>query len=380
MKISQKLWTLENGWVDIAPKLPGPPQLVLVFGARSLLEDQKHFDEIRSFYPNSNIVECSTSGEIMQTHIYDNTIAVTAILFEQTEIHCVETDITKAEDSFETGAKLADMLPKKDLVHAMVFSDGMHINGTTLVKGLSDKLPPNVSITGGLAGDAGNFKKTALGLNHVAEEGKIILIGFSGKNLKVGYGSFGGWNTFGIERTITKSKDNVVYEIDNKPALELYKNYLGDKAKELPGAGILFPFKIHRNHGSKAEMVRSLMKVNEKDQSVTFAGDMPEGSTGSLMKANVENLIDGAAQASSMSIKPFEGKNPDLSILISCFGRKVVLKEQTEEEVEAAQSVIGKNTIITGFYSYGEICPIDTTEKQCHFHNQTMTITNFREN
>lgn len=343
------------------------------------MEDKKYFEEIRSFYPGSHIIECSTAGEILGNQVRDDSISVTAILFEKTELHFVEADITTAEESAKVGKKLADALPKENLVHAMVFSDGLRVNGTALVKGLNDNLPANVSVTGGLVGDGSLFKKTVTGLDHVAEEGKVILVGFSGDHLKIGYGSLGGWDAFGIERVITKSSGNVLYELDGKPALELYKTYLGDKAKGLPGTGLLFPLRLHMNNGSNGEVVRTILGVNESDQSMTFAGDMPEGVLVSLMKANFERLIDGAIGAGNMAIESLGGSGAELAILISCIGRKLVLKERTEEEIEAVRGAIGGSPVITGFYSYGELCPTAASEKQCQLHNQTMTITTFRE-
>lgn len=344
------------------------------------MENEKYFEEIRSFYPGSHIIECSTAGEILGNQVRDNSIAVTAVLFEKTKLHFAEADITAAEESITVGKNLADAIPKEKLVHVMVFSDGLRINGTALVRGLNENLPPNVSVTGGLVGDGSLFEKTAVGLDHVAKEGKVVLVGFSDSDkFKIGYGSLGGWDAFGIERLITKSKGNVLYELDGKPALELYKTYLGDKAKELPSAGLLFPLRIRVDDDKEGEVVRTILGVNEDEQSMTFAGDMPEGATVALMKANFERIIDGAAGAGNMSIEPLGRKNADLAILISCIGRKLILKERTDEEVEAVRSAIGDKSAITGFYSYGELCPNAPTEKQCRLHNQTMTITTFRE-
>ncbi|HLC87463.1 MAG TPA: FIST N-terminal domain-containing protein [Patescibacteria group bacterium] len=379
MKIGQKLFTQGKGWEDTLPQaFPSPPQLVLAFGSRTLMEDAKYFQEIRAFYPNSRIIECSTAGEILGEVVRDGSIAVTAVLFEKTQLSFAEADITTAGESEAVGKKLADLLPKENLVHAMVFSDGLKVNGTALVKGLNENLPPEVSVTGGLVGDGADFKKTAVGLDQVAKEGKVVLIGFSGTGLKIGYGSLGGWDAFGVERKITRSKGNILFELDGKPALELYKTYLGDKAAGLPGTGLLFPLRM-RVGGDETEVVRTILGVNEADQSLTFAGDMPEGALVALMKANFERLIDGASKAGNMSIEPLGSTPPDLAILISCVGRKLVLKERIEEEIEAVRSAVGEKPAITGFYSYGELCPTASSQKQCRLHNQTMTITTFRE-
>jgi hypothetical protein len=380
MKVAQKLWTQDTGWVDkVEQVFSSPPQIVFAFGARKLVEDAKYFDEIRAFYPDSHIITASTAGEIMGDRVLDDSIAVTAVLFEKSELHFAEANIASPEESANIGKKLALDLKRENLVHAMVFSDGLKVNGTALVNGLNDSLPPEVSVTGGLVGDGPDFKKTVVGLDRVAREGKVVLVGFCGTELKIGYGSLGGWDAFGLERKITKSKGNVLYELDGKPALELYKTYLGDKAAGLPGTGLLFPLRLHMDHDDESEVVRTILGVNEDDQSVTFAGDMPEGATTTLMKANFERLIDGATGAGNMSIEALGSGPPDLAILISCVGRKLVLKDRIEEEIDAVHTAIGEGAAVTGFYSYGELCPTASTDKQCRLHNQTMTITTFRE-
>jgi hypothetical protein len=382
MKIEQKCWTKEKGWTMHTDPLEGvTPQLVLVFGSRSLLEDPKHYDELRTMYPESKILMSSTAGEIINTSVLDDSLVVSAIYFEKTKLEFSKANVENAEQSEEKGKELATALPKDGLVHAMVFSDGLKVNGTSLVKGLIDNLPSNISVTGGLVGDGADFKKTVLGLDEVPNAGNIILVGFYSESLQVSYGSLGGWDSFGPKRLITKSKNNVLYELDGKPALDLYKQYLGDQAKDLPSSGLLFPLNLYLKNedGGEVEVVRTLLAVDEETQSMTFAGDLPEGSYVNLMKANFERLVGGARGAATMSKESFTGESPDLAILISCIGRKLVLKDKIEEETEAVRSQLGENTAMIGFYSYGEISPVAPTEKQCKLHNQTMTITTFKE-
>ncbi|MCH8049053.1 FIST C-terminal domain-containing protein, partial [Patescibacteria group bacterium] len=304
-----------------------------------------------------------------------------AIHFEKAKLEFSKVNIENADQSETKGKELANSLPKENLVHVMVFSDGLKVNGTSLVKGLTDNLPNSVAITGGLVGDGADFKKTVIGLDEVPNSGNIVLIGFYGESLKISYGSLGGWDSFGPTRLITKSKNNVLYELDGKPALSLYKKYLGDQAKDLPSSGLLFPLNLYleTENGGKVEVVRTLLAVDEKEQSMTFAGDLPEGSYVSLMKANFDKLVAGAKGAATMSKEAFIDTEPDLAILISCIGRKLVLKDKIEKETEAVRKEFGAGTAMIGFYSYGEISPMSPTEKQCQLHNQTMTITTFKE-
>lgn len=381
MKIEQRLWTTAQGWEILSPQqFPAAPQLVLAFGDRVLVEDEQYLSDLRTFYPNSPILLGSTGGEILGRRVRDHSLAVSALYFEKTTLVFAETEIRDFGDSFAAGERLAAALPPTDLVHVLVFSDGTHMNGSELTRSLNAAFPPSVTVTGGFMGDGINFKQTAVGLNARAQEGKVIAVGLYGSALSVGYGSFGGWDAFGLDRTITKSKGAVLYELDGKPALELYKNYLGERAAGLPVTALYFPLRLRLGAGADAsEVIRTVFDVNEADQSVTAFGDMPEGTQVTLMKANFGRLIDGAVSAGTMSLEKMGELKPEFALLVSCVGRKMVLKDQTEEEIEAVSNLFGEHTPIAGFYSYGEICPFGKENTQCQFHNQTMTITVFRE-
>ncbi len=378
MKIEQKKWTQGGGWQILSDnKLKDAAQLVFLFGGTDILKDPKNYEAVKSWYPNAHIISGSTAGEIIATEVLDQSLVVTAVQFEKATLQVAKTKIEKMEDSQLVGEKLADALPKEGLVHVLVFSDGLHVNGTSLVKGLTGKLPKEIAVTGGLVGDQDRFKETVVGLDSAPEQDTIAVIGLYG-GIKVGYGSMGGWDPFGPERLVTKSKANVLYQLDGQSALELYKKYLGDQAKDLPSSGLLFPLSL-RLEGRETGLVRTILAVNDQEGSMTFAGDIPEGSYVRLMKANFERLVDGALGAASMSHESLGNTAAEFALLISCVGRKLVLKQRVEEEVESVQDTLGKETPITGFYSYGEICPVTPTEKQCELHNQTMTITTFSE-
>lgn len=381
MNIEQRSYSEEAGWQLLpSPKLKYPASLVFAFGARTLVQKKQLFTEIRSFYPEARIILGSTAGEILASTVSDNSISLTALSFEDTTVKCVEESISSPAESTQVAAKLVLKLPQEGLRHVMVFSDGLKTNGTALVGALVSALPPAVAVTGGLVGDGADFKETAVGLDGPAVPGRVVLIGFYGSRIAIGYGSLGGWDSFGPERAITRSKDNVLYEINGRPALELYKEYLGDAAKDLPSSGLLFPLslRLSTEHGDE-EVVRTVLTVNEQDQSMTFAGDMPEGTPVKLMKANFDRLVDGASGAATMSIERLGEQPADFALLISCVGRKLVLGPRIEEEIDAVREVLGGSTPVAGFYSYGEISPVAPTEKQCRLHNQTMTITTFRE-
>ena len=379
MKTEQIIYSEAKGWVKKRENnLGNMAHLVFLFGNKDLLKQQKHIDFVKAAYPTAQIVGCSTSGEICQEEVFNNNIVCTAVWFENTQIEIAKEQINTMEDSFVVGERLAETLDKEHLVHIMILSEGLNINGSELTKGLNHQLNNRIPVTGGLAGDQANFAETVIVHNQAGEKNLVLAIGFYGEHMQVGYGSMGGWDSFGADREVTKSKGNILYELDGHPALELYKRYLGDHAANLPASALLFPLSLLLKN-SETALVRTVLAVNEADGSMVFAGDIPQGEFVRLMKANFDRLIDGANDAAEMSKISLQNSNPDLAILISCVGRKLVLKQRVEEELEIIREVIGNNAAMAGFYSYGEICPIKPFDQHCELHNQTMTITLFKE-
>lgn len=355
---------------------------VLVFGSSNLLENKDILSEVRIRFPNAVISGCSTSGEICGTEVTDDSMVISAFSFDDTRVRLVKVSLDVCSDSVQAGNSLATQLLDGDLsggelCHVLVFSNGLRINGSDLVAGLVSVLPSHVSVTGGLAGDGSRFEKTFVIANDSCDTKSIAAIGFYGEHLKVSYGSFGGWDSFGPERVVTKAQGNILYELDGKSALELYKTYLGEHATGLPAAGLLFPLSI-RGENEDERVVRTILGIDDVHRSITFAGDIPMGSLAQFMKANFDRLIDGATIAAETTLQNDIIHDPQFGLLISCVGRKMVLKQRVEEEVESVRDVLGSHVMLAGFYSYGEISPFAPKAK-CALHNQTMTITVFEE-
>lgn len=379
MLVAQNRWTEATGWVatdPLAAALPSP-QLVIYFGARTALTACANHRALRSMYPDAHLLGCTTAGEISGTTVSDDSIVATAIQFDHTSVRAAYRPLVQASDSKAVGEEIARELAGADLLHVFVLAEGLKVNGSELVKGLRLGLPSSVAVTGGLAGDGARFEKTLVCLDGQVNDSAVAAIGFYGERLRIGYGSLGGWDPFGPDRLITRAEGNVLYELDGRSALELYKTYLGSHTADLPASGLLFPLSL-RGEGGAQRVVRTILGVDEEAQSLTFAGDIPEGGYAQLMRANFDRLIDGAQDAATASCGVIGNHTPDLAILISCVGRKLVLNQRTEEEVESVRNVLGESTVLSGFYSYGEIAPLAPSAK-CELHNQTMTITTFTE-
>ncbi len=350
--------------------------LVLCFASKTMLQQPKAYQHVRDKFPSAEIALCSTSGEIYHNQVEDHAFVVVAMEFETTKIVAASVNIKNYSNSYLAAASLAKQLPQADLVHLLIFSDGSLVNGSDLVKGLSTQINKQVMVTGGLAGDDAAFSSTLVGLNKQPIEGEIVAIGLYGKNIKIAHGSQGGWDQFGLEKRVTSASGNVLFEIEHQNALELYKRYLGEESKNLPGSALLFPLSVTMP-GSRNAVVRTILSVNESEKSMTFAGDIPEGSYVRFMKANFTKLTYAAAEAAELSL-PDKKRYPDFSLLISCVGRKLILGSKTVEEVKSVAKTFNNNTIMAGFYSYGEISPFQDGGS-CKLHNQTMTITSFYE-
>ncbi|PWA09352.1 FIST signal transduction protein [Flavobacterium laiguense] len=355
---------------------PKKANFVLAFGERVFLDDVLPYEKIRGLYPEAQIVICSSSGQISDANLIENSIVATAIEFEKTTIKVSEIDILKNSNIQELGDVINDALFNEDLKSILILSEGSFINGTELINEMIKQTEGIVPIFGGLAGDGYKFEKTIVGLNNDASQGKIVAIGFYGNAIHFGFGSGGGWSDFGPEREVTLSKKNVLYKIGDRFALDLYKEYLGKYAKELPGSSLYFPLSMKENKDA-APIVRTILSIDEENKSMTFAGNIPQGSFVRLMKGNLDKLIDAASNA-ALQIDKKQSTVPGLALVVSCVGRKIVLGNRIEEELEVVKEVFGENILVCGFYSYGEISP-NFNKVACELHNQTMTVTTICE-
>lgn len=361
-----------------AAALDSAETLVVAFGARELADRPELFARLAAAFPRARVMGCSTAGEICGATVSDQTLAVAVTRFERTQLRSASARVSSAADSARAGAQLARLLAGPGLRAVFVLSDGVHVNGSELVRGLNAELPDEVVITGGLAGDGDRFQTT-----WVLEGGQpalqlVTAVGFYGDALVIGHGSRGGWQPFGMRRPVTRSTGNVLHELGGRPALEVYKQYLGELAKGLPATALLFPLALRRQASDQDILVRTILSIDEATQSMTFAGDIPEGADVQLMRTSLEDLIEGAAAAARQTADGAGSGGASLSLVVSCVGRRLVLGQRTEEEVESALESLPQGTSLVGFYSYGEISPLEASGAS-DLHNQTMTLTTFSE-
>ncbi|KTD31811.1 FIST signal transduction protein [Legionella maceachernii] len=383
MEVQAFQYLPKTGWsLDHFPQLDSEQTLILIFASPEFLRDPQPIKEIAGAYKKSKILGCSSAGEIFGAHIFDHSLSVVVAKFDKTKIKIAKAKVNSNEDSFAAGESITQQLLNDELSGIFVLSDGLKINGSELVKGLNSLAPDSLVITGGLAGDGSDFKHTWTIFNGDIITDHVIAAGFYGNHIHIGHGSKGGWDIFGPLRRITRSSKNILYELDHRPALQLYKEYLGERAADLPASGLLYPLAIRDMTSNECTpLVRTILGVDEESQSLIFAGDMPAGYHAQLMRANFDRLITSASEAGETAMKKIQRENksiePALIVSISCVGRRLLLGERTEEETESTLESFPAGSTQIGFYSYGELSPLVTPE--CKLHNQTMTLTTYAE-
>jgi hypothetical protein len=371
MRAEQALWTQSQGWTGT---LGARADLVLAFGGPGAITNTANWKAVSERHPHAIVMGCSTGGEIHGSDVFDESISVTALAFNSTKLRSAAAHVENAADSYAAGISLGRVLAGPKLKAVFVLSDGTRVNGSELVRGIRSCVG-EVVITGGLAGDGDRFGTTFVGLNGRPVPGQVAAVGFYGDAFEIGHGSAGGWDVFGPQRRITRSEGNVLFELDGKPALDLYKHYLGESAEALPGSALLFPLRVSPPGRIDEALTRTIISIDEERKAMVFAGDVPQGYTAQLMRGNFDRLIEGAADA-AQQVKV--GGGDKFAVLVSCIGRKLLLGQRISEEVEAVKDVLGDKTPLAGFYSYGEVSPHVATHC-AELHNQTMTITVFGE-
>jgi hypothetical protein len=377
MRVNEFSWSEAGAWSGDRKDRDGA-NLVLYFGARRALADKARYDELRAIFPKAHLLGCSTGGQIQNDDVVDDEITALAITFEQTRLKLACRDIAGVDASHACGAAIGRTLQADNLAGIFILSDGLNVNGSELVAGITGVVGPNIPLTGGLAGDGAEFNETLVGADDAPRSNRVAAIGFYGSAIRIGHGSAGGWDVFGPRRQITKSASNLLVELDGEPALDLYQRYLGeDDSKGLPGTALLFPLQISHPDQPDSSLVRTVLAVDRDKRTMTFAGDMPEGWTAQLMRGNFDRLCAGAAEAARQA-QSGVGQGDSVAILVSCIGRRLLMGQRITDEIEAVAAQLGGKTLRVGFYSYGEISP-HSASGTCKLHNQTMTVTALHE-
>ncbi len=348
--------------------------LILLFQDRiEYQESTQAHDLLSQKFPDLDIVFISTGGSITDDdQIVDSPYAVLLHL-EKSRLVSSIYSFDDYEDETTLGEHIISATCHEELKYIMLFTVGNEHNIGSVLRGLDENLNKKISISGGIAADSTRFDQSLVGLNGTVNNHSIVSIAFYGQDLKVKTNYSGGWIPFGPSRTVTRSEDNVLYEIDGQPALDLYKKYLGEEhTAKLPESALYFPLQVDRD-GKSEPIARTVLSIDEESKTMHFAGDIPQDVPVRLMRTTLEEII--LAAGNTLHDSPTE--EVEVTLLISCIGRRLLLEQRIEEEIEEVRDHVPNDSFIFGYYSYGEIS-MNSIHKG-EIYNQTMTITTFSE-
>lgn len=374
MQVTLSFFTQAIGWHKPLPDVDSSQTLVLIFSPPDSKPYQIAIEQLHAHYPQSVIAGCSAVAGIFNEHLLENALVVGVIRFKTTRLAFASAELPHVDDSFQAGQKIATDLNAPDLKGIFILTDGLHTNGSELIHGLASVVDEaNVTIVGGLASDNMQFASTwILHQGHTTSQ-HASGVGFYGKELVFTSYARDGFKPFGPERMITRSAGNTLYEIDGRPALQLYKEYLGEHADKLPATALHFPLAIW-NQTKDHYVVRTVVSINEADNSLGFVADIPQGYQTQLMYGSFDNLLDGAEIASRRLADRLPPNTPVFALTISCSGRKLVMGNDADQELETTLENLPTGSQQLGFYSYGELAPT-ALGGHCSLHNETMTLT-----
>lgn len=348
---------------------------VLIFASRGQMESATWLPLVQQKYPGINIISCSTSGEVYLSELKEEAVTGMAVAFAKTQTEVYTASLKGKDQSKALGRELASNFSKPGLKHVLVFGDGWLVNGSDMIRGMYEVLTQGVSVSGGLAGDGANFSKTLVGLNSQIDQRMAVAIGLYGDHIDIGFGSHGGWSELGDSFIVTESAGREVLKLGNERAFDLYEQFLGDDADGLPGTALLYPVAVWLP-GAEDYVVRTVFNIDEVRGSITLGEAVPKGTRLQFMRARFDDLLQGVKKAAEEAKRNLS-QTPELALMVSCIGRKLLFNQQIEEEISATHNVLGKDACIGGFYSYGEICPVN--KDLAALHHQMLTLTVFAE-
>ncbi|OQX72690.1 MAG: hypothetical protein B6D64_14820 [Bacteroidetes bacterium 4484_276] len=344
------------------------PNLAFVFasvdiGLEKVLEVLKKYPML--------VFGASTCGEIFfdgnrETEgIYNNSVAVSLVEMNREHFDLKLFD-GKGISSFDLGAKIG-LWGKEifDVPGFLVAVGGIGSNGQEIVEGIQKHTGRETPIFGGLAGDDSKFEQTFVFNSKKVMTHAAVAVVFDTKKINMKGLATSGWVGIGSDKTVTKAKGNIVYTIDDEPALKVYKDHLNIRDKDLPEIGVEYPLMIKKDG---KEILRAVNGVNREEQSLVFAGTVPEGSTVTFSTSPGFEVVDHTkADISDFFDRYGSGS---LLILFSCMARHKALGPIIIEEILTAFEKA--KAPITGFFTLGEIGMM--ADKSCEFFNETFTL------
>lgn len=363
----------------------GVPDILIVFGA-CRFDHRKLLAGIRSITGDIPMVGGTTAGEI-STSGFSKQSAVIMALSSPILDFTTSIGLNMSKDEKACSVSLARKIRRKkavkNAVSLLIFPNGMGGDGVKVIEGLHQVMGTNIEIIGGYLGDDERFENTFQYYNGKVYKDAIPALLISGENgFETGIGVRSGFESIGNRFYCTDSENNIVKKFDEERALDLYREFLGEeRSKRLPGICLEYPFGLIDEKVSIAGkdyfQLRCGLTVDREEGTITLAASIPKGSALTITTASRGEIINGAKLAALQAREALKNTVPQAILMLSCVGRKLVLGRRTQEEVDAVKEILGEDVPIIGFYTYGEIGPIDKMREELaitRFHNETVVL------
>ncbi|MFZ0491330.1 MAG: FIST N-terminal domain-containing protein [Salegentibacter sp.] len=227
-------------------------------------------------------------------------------------------------------------------------------DGHKMVSTLKKSLGPEKVYYGGMAGDDWSMNGTFVFANENETDSGIAAIVLDGDKIQLNGMAINGYKPMGISRTVTRSKGNLLYEIDGKPAVEMYLKYLGkndqqDDLDVFKDVSVEYPFIVERDQNET--VLVSTRDINEEENALVTDMDMPEGTNFWFAQPPGFDIVEEILEKAAM-IKESQKTKADALLVFSCAGRPPLLGPMVTEENEGLARIW--NAPMAGFFTYGE--------------------------
>lgn len=335
-------------------------------------------DRIRALFNEHDIdlIGCTTAGEIVDVHLYENSIAV-LLLDLPADAYFVATAEHQVHDVYEKALGLGELAGKQFRNPALlILSGGITVNAELVIKGLQDGAGKNLPIYGGLAGDDLALEKTIAFSDALASDNCLAMLAIDTDKVLLKGLAISGWKPVGGVNTITKCEGNVIYAINGEPAYDVFIRYFGfsegpDKLDHLVTIQTNYPLQLLRKEGYT--VLRSPILVNKANRSITLAAGVEEGEQFRFSTSPGFEVIEQTVSEFGLLQKDFP--EADALILFSCKGRHGAFGPMLEDEVRGIHEQWGKPMV--GLLTYGEFG--DNGKGSCEFHNETCSLVILKE-
>ena len=318
--------------------------------------------EFIALLPSAHIIGSTTDGEICSGKVSTKKTVISFTQFETTQLQTILVE--DISDSYESGKKIANILSSPSVKVIISFIEGLHCNGEAYLDGIHT-IDSSVLVAGGMAGDNSQFVTTYLFIKEKISSNAAVAVALINPNLCIYTDYSFNWLSIGKQMKITKVESNRIYTIDDIPAYDVYKKYLGEEvAKLLPSVGVEFPLIIQKDSGRVARAVLT----KHDDGSLSFAGNIGLEESVTFGYGDADTILNHSKKTqNSMLGFPIE------SIFIySCMARRRFMPELIESEIMPFQDLVE----VSGFFTYGEFFSFGSKKKLL---NQTMTILGLSE-